>query len=103
MTDVFDKAFDAMIGLSYHIPSKFEGNNLVENIMAQHVLKRDVFAFYLSANEYDESEIIFGWIDDSKYTGDLKWYPVSNKLYWSIKIDDIRVIISQFLPLSKNQ
>lgn len=82
-----------MIGLSYHIPSKFEGNNLMESITEQKVLERNIFAFYLSANDVDESEIIFGWIDSSKYIGKLSWYPIANKLYWSIKIDDIRVSV----------
>jgi hypothetical protein len=40
----------------------------------------------------EESELIFGWIDHSKYIAPLKWYPVVNKYFWSMALDDIKVI-----------
>lgn len=45
----------------------------------------------MSLNEHEESELIFGWIDKTKYVGDLKWYPVINKFFWSIALDEVKV------------
>jgi hypothetical protein len=45
----------------------------------------------MSINDEEESELIFGWIDHSKYIGELKWYPVLSKYFWSIKLTDVKV------------
>lgn len=64
---------------------------LFENIMSQKLLEQNVFAFYMSMNANEDSELIFGWIDGSRYIGEMQWYPVVNKLFWSIELDDIKV------------
>jgi hypothetical protein len=44
----------------------------------------------MAMNGIDKSELLFGKIDDSKYTGDIQWHPVIDKLFWSLKLDDIK-------------
>lgn len=46
----------------------------------------------MSMNENEESELIFGWVDKTRYEGDLKWYPVQDKLFWSLELNDIKVL-----------
>ncbi len=41
-------------------------------------------------NPEDESELLFGKYDHSKFVGNINWHPVINKLFWSIKLDDIK-------------
>lgn len=45
----------------------------------------------MSLNEDEDSELIFGWIDHTKYIGEMKWYNVVHKYFWSIKLDDIKL------------
>lgn len=62
---------------------------LFDTIMKQKLLNKNVFAFYMAMNNVEDSELVFGWYDESKIEGPLIWYPVVNKLFWSIKLDDI--------------
>lgn len=87
---VFDETFDAIIGLAYPAMGEGISTPLFDTMMAQKVLKQNVFAFYMSMNDEEPSELIFGWIDSSKFYGELKWYPVVNKLFWSLKLDDVK-------------
>jgi hypothetical protein len=57
---------------------------LFDTMMEQDLLNMNVFAFYMSLNPNENSELIFGWIDSSRYVGDLKWYPVVDQFFWSI-------------------
>ena len=54
-------------------------------------MKQNVFAFYMSMNEDEPSELIFGWIDYSRFYAPMKWYPVISKLFWSLELDDVKV------------
>lgn len=49
-----------------------------------------MFAFFMAMNENEQSELVFGGYDNTKFTGELKWHPVVNKLFWSLKLDDIK-------------
>lgn len=44
-------------------------------------------------NDQEPSELIFGWIDSTKFIGDMKWYPVVSQFFWSLKLDDVKVRI----------
>ena len=39
----------------------------------------------------EESELVFGTWDEARYSGDLSWYKVTHKRFWSIDLDDILV------------
>lgn len=43
------------------------GDPLFDSIMKQNLMSRNVFAFYMSMNEHEPSELIFGWIDYSRF------------------------------------
>ena len=51
-----------------------------------------MFAFYMSMNPLvDDSELTFGSYDSERFEGDLTWHPVINKLFWSLRLTDIRI------------
>jgi hypothetical protein len=52
---------------------------------------KNVFSFFLTTNEAEESELLFGAIDHEKYLGHLKCHQVRDKLFWSLKLDDIKL------------
>jgi hypothetical protein len=49
-----------------------------------------MFAFYMSLNGKEQSELIFGGYDDTKFTGEIEWHPVVDKLFWSLSLDDVK-------------
>ena len=67
--------------------------------MDTEILKSNVFSFFMSLNpEEEESEVMFGGYDedliDPSYndgTRELDIHPVLHQLFWSIKLDDIKI------------
>lgn len=83
--------FDGILGLGYDTISV---NKIVPpfyNFLNQNLLDEPVFAFYLGdANkEGDNSEVTFGGIDKSHYTGELVKIPLRRKAYWEVDLDSI--------------
>lgn len=101
--DVFDGEFEAIVGLAYPGLNKMEGRNdgstntgilpFFDQLMAKGVLERNVFSFYMSMNPFDtsidQSEMVMGYIDDTRYTGAINWNPVIVKEFWSIPLEEI--------------
>ena len=46
----FDKTFDAIIGLAYPTMAEKAGLPLMDQMMEEKLLKRNVFTFFLSSN-----------------------------------------------------
>ncbi len=47
-----------------------------------------IFFFLISYRNSDQgSELAFGGIDSSHYTGEIKWIPLSSATYYQIKMD----------------
>ena len=60
--------------------------------MQENLIERNIFAFYMSMNPLDDdSELIFGSYDEDRFIGNLNWHLVINKLFWSLKLDDIKI------------
>ncbi|KAF9695587.1 hypothetical protein EKO04_006296 [Ascochyta lentis] len=60
------------------------------NMLEQGLLDEPVFAFYLGdTNAREESEVTFGGIDESRYTGKLTNLPLRRKEYWEVDLDAI--------------
>jgi len=54
----------------------------------------DLFAFYITSHpdEDDESELTFGYYDESRYVaGTMHWHDVALKYFWALKLDDILI------------
>ena len=83
--------FDGILGLGYDTISV---NKIVPpfyNMIEQGLLDEPVFAFYLgdSNTEGDESEAIFGGIDEDHYEGKITYIPLRRKAYWEVDFDAI--------------
>jgi saccharopepsin len=80
--------FDGIMGLGYdsisvnHIPPPFY------NMIDQGLVDEPVFAFYLGSTD-QESEAVFGGIDEKHYTGKVVKLPVRRKAYWEVDFDAI--------------
>lgn len=83
--------FDGILGLGYDTISV---NKIVPpfyNMINQGLLDHRVFAFYLgnTATDGDESEAVFGGIDEDHYTGKITKLPLRRKAYWEVDLDAI--------------
>lgn len=61
-------------------------------MMDQHLLKSNLFAFYLTnKNGGMKSDITFGYYDTSKFMGKIVWHPIVFEYMFGIKLDDIKI------------
>ncbi|KAK6472011.1 gastricsin-like isoform X2 [Huso huso] len=83
--------FDGILGLAY--PSIAAGGEtpVMDTMMQQNLLQANIFAFYLSQNEAQGSEVTFGGVDQSQYTGDIYWTDVTSETYWQIGINGFSI------------
>ena len=80
--------FDGILGLGYDTISV---NKIVPpfyEMVNQKLIDEAVFAFYIAPSEA-QSEVVFGGIDKSHYTGDVTWIPLRRKAYWEVGFDAI--------------
>eukprot|EP00347_Sterkiella_histriomuscorum_P005441 403356609 len=88
---VFDETFDAIVGLAFPSMSNSidVGKPMFDNLMDQQLLNSNIFAFYMALNEKESSELIFGWIDHSRYEEPMIWHPVVHNFFWQLNLDDV--------------
>jgi saccharopepsin len=83
--------FDGILGLGYDTISV---NKIVPpfySMIDQGLLDEPVFAFYLgdADKEGDESEAVFGGVNEDHFTGKLTEIPLRRKAYWEVDLDAI--------------
>ncbi|KAM0324817.1 hypothetical protein ACHAQA_007783 [Verticillium albo-atrum] len=83
--------FDGILGLGYDTISV---NKIVPpfyQMVNQKAVDEPVFAFYLgdTNEEGDESEVVFGGVDESHYEGKITTIPLRRKAYWEVDLDSI--------------
>lgn len=44
----------------------------------------------MAMNKRDQSELLFGAYDSSKFVGEIEWHDVVDKLFWSLRLTDIK-------------
>uniref|UniRef100_A0A3B3RGW7 Nothepsin n=1 Tax=Paramormyrops kingsleyae TaxID=1676925 RepID=A0A3B3RGW7_9TELE len=86
--------FDGVLGLGYPSLAEEAGAPVFDSLISQKKVDKPIFSFYLSRkkNKADvEGELLLGSIDESLFTGPLHWVPVTEKAYWQIKMDNVKV------------
>lgn len=92
--DVFNDAkFSGILGLAFPSMAAFGFQPVFDSMMKNEELPSNIFTFYYSLNPDEESEVTFGWLDESKYKGDITWVNVvkGKEYYWLIEVDNIRL------------
>jgi len=77
--------FDGLVGMAFKSISVDKVTPLFENMVAQGLVKEQVFGFYMRATRV--GELILGGIDASKYTGPITWAPLTHQTYWAFNLD----------------
>jgi len=84
--------FDGILGLGFDTISVNKIPPPFYSMIDQGLLDEPVFAFYLgdtNNGESDESEAIFGGINEDHYTGKITTIPLRRKAYWEVDLDAI--------------
>jgi hypothetical protein len=80
------------VGLAYPVLAEKNVTPVFDNMMKQHLLKNNLFSFYLTLdNSENESDLTFGYYDKTKFRGSLKWHPIKFKYMFGIALDDILI------------
>ncbi|KAK5582579.1 hypothetical protein RB653_004164 [Dictyostelium firmibasis] len=89
----FDFAkFDGILGLAFQSISVNDIPPVFYNMMSQGLVSSQLFSFWLSRTPgTDGGELSFGSIDNTKYTGDITYVPLTNTTYWEFAMDDFGV------------
>ncbi|XP_065611701.1 pepsin A-like [Cyrtonyx montezumae] len=81
--------FDGFLGLAFPNIASSRATPLFDNMMSQGLVAQDLFSIYLTPDERNGSFVLFGGIDDSYFTGNLSWIPLTAQTYWQIKVDRV--------------
>lgn len=67
-------------------------------MIKQGLLKNNLFAFSMVKGDDDlaatGSELTLGWINPSRYSGELTWHDVVLPHFWSVKLDRVTLSFS---------
>ncbi|KAK3818973.1 MAG: aspartic peptidase domain-containing protein [Benniella sp.] len=91
----FDDTIDGIMSLAFgSLSSSITGTKTVfENMMAQNVVEREVFSFYLGKASLNGGGVIFGGMDMSRVEPGHKitYTPVTRAKYWQINVENVLV------------
>uniref|UniRef100_A0A8C4KIF0 pepsin A n=1 Tax=Dromaius novaehollandiae TaxID=8790 RepID=A0A8C4KIF0_DRONO len=79
--------FDGFLGLAFPSISSSRATPVFDNMMSQGLVSQDLFSIYLTPDGKNGSFVMFGGIDDTYFTGNLSWIPLTAETYWQIKVD----------------
>jgi pepsin A len=93
---------EGIVGLAFPSMSAGGVKPFFDNVIEQKLLKRNMFAFYLSPSDSHGASslmedryakykpgmdaILWGGVDSRLYEGELVWFPVTQAHYWSIDL-----------------
>ncbi|XP_028846772.1 gastricsin-like [Denticeps clupeoides] len=78
---------DGLMGLAF-MPDK---HTIVDTMIKENLIEEPVFAFYLSRNSNQGSQVVFGGTDPSQYQGDISWVPVEKGSHWQLVFEGFEV------------
>jgi cathepsin D len=90
--DVFSAGkFSGILGLGFPGMAAYDVVPVFDMIINLKELDKNIMSFYYSYNENSDGEVCFGQINKDRYIGELEYYPLVEKYYWTIKMDDVKI------------
>ncbi|KAF7695347.1 pepsin A-like [Silurus meridionalis] len=82
---------DGILGLAYQSIAAEGATPVFDSMMSQNLVSQDVISVYLSSNSQQGSEVLFGEIDASYYTGNIYWIPLSSESYYQVTMESVTI------------
>ncbi|KFQ89514.1 Gastricsin, partial [Phoenicopterus ruber ruber] len=85
--------FDGILGMAYPSLAAGEMPTALQGMLQQNQLTQPIFSFYFSRKPTYSygGELILGGVDTRHFRGDIKWAPVTQKLYWQVALDEFAI------------
>merc|ERR1712190_710728 len=80
---------DGILGLAFSSIAQDGLKAPIEALADSGELQDNVFAFYLGSGS--TSELVFGGVDPSHYTGDFTYVPLNAETYWQVHLNNLKV------------
>lgn len=80
--------FDGILGMAWPRISVDSIPPVFQNMVTQKAVGEPVFAFHLG-KDGATGELVIGGVDESHYSGDLHYLPLSNETYWEVELQGI--------------
>merc|ERR1740121_2048835 len=95
---VFDTIpFGGILGLAFPEMAAKGATPFFDNIMKQKVLDVNEFSFYLSLDNRAANAILWGGVDSNFHEGEMEYFPVVERWYWSLELQGMWVGDKQLL------
>ncbi|XP_053181165.1 pepsin A-like [Scomber japonicus] len=82
---------DGILGLAFQSIASDNVVPVFYNMVSEGLLPQPMFSVYLSRNSEQGSEVVFGGVDYSHFTGQITWIPLTSATYWQIKMDSVTI------------
>ncbi|KAH8350591.1 hypothetical protein KR067_010157 [Drosophila pandora] len=83
--------FDGICGMAFPALSRTKSTPIVQNMIAQNLLKQPVFSFYMKSGSSDGGSLILGGTNSSLHYGPLTYTNVTEDKYWTFHMDFIGI------------
>jgi len=93
--------FDGILGLAFPVLSVNKVPTAFDNTIAQGLVDKPEFSFYLGNCAIDKGELLLGGTDPNYYKGDLTYVKLSSATYWEITMDKLKVGDQEYGTSSK--
>ncbi|KAF1390570.1 hypothetical protein PFLUV_G00059410 [Perca fluviatilis] len=82
---------DGILGLAFQSIASDNVVPVFDNMVSEGLVSQPMFSVYLSSQSEQGSEVVFGGVDSSHYTGQINWIPLSSATYWQISMDSVTI------------
>ncbi|XP_029013051.1 pepsin A-like [Betta splendens] len=82
---------DGILGLAFQSIASDNVVPVFDNMVSQGLVSQAMFSVYLSSNSEQGSEVVFGGVDNTHYTGQITWIPLTSETYWQIQMDSVTI------------
>lgn len=83
--------FDGLVGMAFKSISVDQVTPLWDNMIAQGLVKEQVFSFYMKGGSGSGGELLLGGVDKTKYSGPMVWAPLTHETYWAFNLDSLNL------------
>ncbi|KAA8591140.1 pepsin A [Etheostoma spectabile] len=82
---------DGILGLAFQAIASDNVVPVFDNMVSEGLVSQPMFSVFLSSQSEQGSEVVFGGVDSSHYTGQITWIPLSSATYWQIAMDSVTI------------